>query len=279
MRLTTWNVNSIRARVDRVIAFLERSGTDVLAMQEIKCKPEQFPREPFEAAGYEVAIHGVNQWNGVAIASRVGLSEVATDFGQPAFDDLWEDPDVDCEPGAERDPWAGQETPPEARALGATCGGVRVWSVYVPNGREIGHPHLRYKIAFLNKLAQQAGEYLGRDSALPLALVGDWNVVPTDEDIWDTTATGGLYLTDAERAAYGRLAQAGLQEVTRERVTNYTFWDYQRLAFPKNHGMRIDYIWTSADLAARTIGAEIDRDERKGKGASDHVPVIADFEV
>lgn len=279
MRLTTWNVNSIRARIDRVIAFLERSQTDVLAMQEIKCKPEQFPLERFVDAGYEVAVHGLNQWNGVAIASRVGLADVSTEFGQPSWDDSWENPEVDCEPALPHDPWHGQQTPTEARAIGATCNGVRVWSLYIPNGREVDHPHLRYKLAFLHKVAQQAGAHVADSESLPLALVGDWNVIPTDEDIWDTSATGGLYLTPAERAAYQRLAEAGLQEVTRERVTNYTFWDYQRLAFPKNHGMRIDYIWTDSELASRVTHAEIDRNERKGKGASDHVPVIADFDI
>src|SRR5690554_6488290 len=163
MRLATWNVNSIRARSERIVDWLERSQTDVLAMQEIKCKPEQFPLAPFEAAGYEVALHGLNQWNGVAIASRVGLSDVETQFpGQPAFGKPDQEPVV------------------EARAIGATAGGVRVWSLYVPNGRGLSDPHYAYKLQFLRALRSAAAEW--KDT--PTALMGDWNVAPTEQDIW-----------------------------------------------------------------------------------------------
>src|SRR5690554_4162337 len=157
MRLATWNVNSIRARVDRVVDWLERSHTDVLAMQEIKCKPEQFPLAAFEEAGYEVAIHGLNQWNGVAIASRVGLADVETSFPhQPAFGK------------------PGQDAIVEARAIGATAGGVRVWSLYVPNGRGLADPHYAYKLEFLRNLREAAAGWT--DQAV--ALAGDWNVAP-----------------------------------------------------------------------------------------------------
>jgi exodeoxyribonuclease-3 len=264
MRLATWNINSIRARADRAVAFLERTGTDVLALQETKCKAEQFPREPFEAAGYEVAASGFSQWNGVAIISRVGLSDVEESFhGQPPF---------------------GPEPVVEARALGATCAGVRVWSLYVPNGRELDNPHYPYKLAWLEELRNQATSWItpgSGDPAAQVALVGDWNVAPLDTDVWDADFFAGkTHVSPAERAAFTSFAEAGYTEVTRaflpdERV--YTYWDYQQLRFPRNEGMRIDFAYASPALAARVTGVQIDRNERKGKGASDHVPVIVDL--
>lgn len=272
MKLATWNINSVRARADRAVEVLARHDLDVLALQEIKCKPEQFPLEPFREAGYEVALHGLNQWNGVAIVSRVGLEGVRTAFpGQPGFakgapsEGLFIAGDV------------------EARALGTTCGstglssGVEVWSLYVPNGRAVGDPHYHYKLAWLATLKDAMAARLVEDPEAKIALVGDWNVIPTDADVWDTSATGGLYLSEPEREAFFAFEQAGFVEVTRGRVTNYTFWDYQQLRFPKNEGMRIDYIYASPALAGTVTSAAIDRDERKGKGASDHVPVIVEF--
>ena len=293
MRLATWNVNSVRTRTERVIRFLERQDIDVLAIQETKCRPEQFPYLPFEAAGYEVAVHGLDQWNGVAIASRVGLSDVVTSFpGQPAW-------------------VAGQGKEPvvEARALGATVGGasgtgttgvariggdsgtardatatgvprpVRLWSLYVPNGRELTHPHYTYKLEWLARLRDAVGSWLEADPDLPLALVGDWNVAPRDEDMWDVSAfAGATHVSAPEREAFAAFESVGMSEVTRPHVTNYTFWDYQRLRFPRNEGMRIDFAYASPALAARVVGAAIDRDERKGKGASDHVPVIVELD-
>jgi exodeoxyribonuclease-3 len=264
MRLATWNVNSIRARVDRVVDFLQRSGTDVLAMQETKCKDEQFPREAFEAAGYEVVTSGFSQWNGVAIASRVGITDVQRAFsGQPGW---------------------GEEPVTEARALGASCGGVRVWSLYVPNGREIGDPHLDYKLRWLEALRTEAAGWIADgtgDPALPLALVGDWNVAPLDTDVWDIDFFAGrTHVTPAERDAFTAFASAGYTEVSRAHLPaehTYTYWDYQQLRFPKNQGMRIDFTYASPALAARVTGAAIVRDERKGKGASDHVPVVLEI--
>ena len=264
MRLATWNINSIRARADRAVAFLERTGTDVLALQETKCKDEQFPRGVFEAAGYEVATFGFSQWNGVAIVSRVGLSDVETSFpGQPRY---------------------GPEPVVEARALGATCAGIRVWSLYVPNGRELDNPHYEYKLAWLDGLRAQAAAWIARDSGDPtaqVALVGDWNVAPLDTDVWDIGLFAGkTHVSPAERVAFSSFAEAGYTEVSRAFVPaerTYTYWDYQQLRFPKNEGMRIDFAYASAALAARTTGVVIDRNERKGKGASDHVPVILDL--
>lgn len=261
MRLATWNINSVRARVDRVLAFLERSGTDVLALQETKCTVAQFPVAAFEAAGYEVACAGVNQWNGVAVLSRVGLDDVATSFpGQPAF---------------------GDPARVEARALGATCGGVRVWSLYVPHGREVGDPHYSYKLRWLDALREQAQGWLVDDPSAQVALVGDWNVAPLDTDVWDVAYFAGkTHVTPAERDAFAAFGAAGYTEVTREAIPaehTYTYWDYQRLRFPRNQGMRIDFAHLSPAARARVQGVVIDRDERKGTGASDHVPVVVDL--
>ncbi|MDM8084339.1 exodeoxyribonuclease III [Cellulomonas cellasea] len=263
MRLATWNINSIRARTDRALAFLERTGTDVLALQETKCKDEQFPREAFEAAGYEVATLGFSQWNGVAIISRVGLEDVETTFaGQPGF---------------------GVEPVTEARALGATCGGVKVWSLYIPNGREIDDPHYAYKLEWLKHLRAQAEAWISPGTGDPnaqIALVGDWNIAPLDEDVWDIEKFAGrTHVTPAEREAFTAFADAGYTEVSREHIParTFTYWDYQQLRFPRNEGMRIDFTYASPALAARVTGATIERNERKGKAPSDHVPVILDL--
>lgn len=261
MRLATWNVNSIRARVDRVTDWLDRSGTDVLAMQEIKCKPEQFPLDAFTARGYEVAIHGLNQWNGVAIASRVGLSNVETSFAlQPGFSKLG-DPEL------------------EARAIGATCGGMRVWSVYVPNGRGLADPHYAYKLDFLARLRDAGREWSAEGAAV---IVGDFNVAPLPTDIWsEEDAEAVTHVTAEARAAFAAFAEAGYEELSRRFIPaerTYTFWDYKQLRFPKGEGMRIDFVYASPAAAQRATAVTIDREERKGKGASDHVPVIVDFD-
>jgi exodeoxyribonuclease-3 len=264
VRIATWNVNSIRTRLDRVLAFLERSGTDVLAIQETKCREDQFPADAFAAAGYEVAAAGYHQWNGVAIVSRVGLDDVAPAFAdQPAFGKPGADPRV------------------EARALGATCGGVRVWSLYVPHGRSLTDPHYGYKLAWLEALRADAASWLAADPSAQVALLGDWNVVPLDTDVWDVAAFAGLtHVSVPERDAFAAFTDAGYTEVTREHLPaerTYTYWDYQQLAFPRDKGMRIDFAYASPALRARVAGVSIDRDERRGKGASDHVPVVLDL--
>ncbi len=261
MRLATWNINSIRARVDRAIAFLERENIDVLALQETKCKDSQFPFAAFEEAGYEVAHFGLSQWNGVAIISRVGISDVEIAFpDQPQF---------------------GEEPVTEARAIGATCGGVRVWSLYIPNGREIDNPHYNYKLEWLAQLNRNAQNWLAADPSAQLALVGDWNVAPLDSDVWDVAKfEGKTHITAPEREAFASFAETGFTEVTRKFIPEdgkYTYWDYQQLRFPKNEGMRIDFAYTSPALTERVTEVTIDRNERKGKGASDHVPVILEI--
>lgn len=259
MRLATWNVNSIRTRVDRVTDWLSRADVDVLAMQETKCKDEQFPLLPFEALGYEVAHVGHSQWNGVAIASRVGLDDVQIGFpGQPQ----WQDAD-------------------EARAIGATCGGVRVWSLYVPNGRSLTDPHLPYKLSWLAALRDTASDWLTDDPSLPLALVGDWNIAPTDEDVWDMEVfRESTHVSEPERAAFRAINDAGFADVVRPFTPGpgvYTYWDYTQLRFPKKQGMRIDFVLGSPEFAARVTHGEIVREERKGKQPSDHAPVLVEL--
>ncbi|MGD9618820.1 MAG: exodeoxyribonuclease III [Mycolicibacterium sp.] len=266
MRLATWNVNSIRTRVDRVTDWLQRADVDVLAMQETKCSDDQFPTMPFAAIGYDVVHHGVNQWNGVAIASRVGVDDVAVGFdNQPAWS---AQPDVSAVA--------------EARALGATCGGIRVWSLYVPNGRTVDSAHYAYKLQWLATLRETAANWLAAEPAAPIALVGDWNIAPTDEDVWDVEFyRGSTHVTDAERAAFASIADAGFTDVVRPFTPGpavFTYWDYTQLCFPKNRGMRIDFILGSPGLAGRVRHAEIVRDERKGKQPSDHAPVLVELD-
>ena len=187
LRLATWNVNSIRTRLDRVTDWLARADVDVLAMQETKCSDSQFPTLPFFELGYEVAHVGFNQWNGVAIASRVGLDDVQVGFdGQPTWSSK---PEV--------------AATAEARALGATCGGVRVWSLYVPNGRTLDDPHYVYKLDWLAALRDTAEGWLRDDPAAPIALVGDWNIAPTDEDVWSPEFfVGSTHVSEPERKAF-----------------------------------------------------------------------------
>jgi exodeoxyribonuclease-3 len=267
MRVATWNVNSIRTRVGRVVDWLVREDIDVLGMQEIKCKPEQFPAEAFEEAGYELQIHGLNQWNGVAFASRVPLTDVTTSFeGMPGFLKGQEGPDQ----------------PLEARAMGVTAEGIRLWSLYVPNGRALDDAHYAYKLDWLAALAADTQRWLGNDPALPLALMGDWNVAPLDSDVGDPTFVQGVstHISPAERAAFAAFETVGLSDVVRPRVPEgFTFWDYKQLRFPRNEGMRIDFIMGSDAFAELVTDASIHRNERKGDAPSDHVPVVVDLAV
>ncbi len=257
MRLATWNVNSLRSRIDRVEAFLARHEIDVLALQETKAREDQLPLMGLSSLGYEVAAAGYNQWNGVAIISRVGLDDV-----QVGFPDMpqWGDPPV-----------------AEARALGATCGGVRVWSLYVPNGRKVDDPHYDYKLQWLDRLHAAAIGWTER----PTALVGDWNIAPTDDDVFDIAQFAtSTHVTPRERAAFQAFLADGYTDVVRPftpEPDSYTYWDYFRQRFERNRGLRIDFVLGSAALASRVTGAFVDRDERVGTGASDHAPVVVDL--
>lgn len=258
MRIATFNVNSLRARVDRVIAFLLRQEIDVLAIQETKVTDAKFPLEPFTAAGYQVARHGISQWNGVALASRVGLSDVQI--------------------GLPHAPGYGDPPVQEARAIGARCGGIEVWSLYIPNGREIDHPHYHYKLDWFGALRALGESRLAADANASILLCGDFNVAPQDEDVWDMAAFEGLtHVTPRERDAFRSVVDAGFADVVRPRLPGmegHTYWDYQQLRFPKKEGMRIDFLLGSPAVQALVTDAFVDRDERKGKGASDHTPVV-----
>jgi exodeoxyribonuclease-3 len=267
MRLATWNVNSIRTRVARTVEFAVREHIDVLAMQEIKCRPDQFPSGPFEDAGYEVHAHGLDQWNGVAIVSRMPVTDVQLAFpGMPGFAKGVEGPDQ----------------PQEARAMSALIDGVRVWSLYVPNGRALGDPHYAYKLDWLAALRDHVEDELMRSPDLPMALVGDFNIAPTAADNGDPAVVEGFstHVSGPERDAFRALEEAGLSDVVRPLVpTGFTYWDYKRLRFPRNEGMRIDFIMGSKAFADLVSGASIHRNERKGEIPSDHVPVVVDIDL
>jgi exodeoxyribonuclease III len=262
VRIATWNVNSIRSRIDRVEALLQRHDLDVLALQETKAREDQLPLMGLQSLGYEIAAAGVDQWNGVAIISRVGLADVAVGFdGMPGWGDT---------------PTA------EARALGATCGGVTIWSLYVPNGRKPGDPHYVYKLDWLDRLHEAAQHWVGT----PTVLAGDWNLAPTDDDVFDITRFAtSTHVTPAERAAYQRFLGSGYADLVSPHVSGpdaFTYWDYYRQRFERNRGMRIDLVLGSPSVAARVTGASVDREERAGsdghgKGASDHAPVIVEL--
>lgn len=260
MRIATWNVNSVKSRLDRLVEWLETAQPDVLAIQELKCTTADFPEMPVQALGYEVAAHGDGRWNGVALLSRVGLTDVVRDLpGQPAYDGSI-----------------------EPRAVGATCNGVRIWSVYVPNGREPDHDHYAYKLQWLSVLRDTAQAEMAANPTLPYAIIGDYNVAPTDDDVWDIAVfANSTHVTPAERAALADLRDVGLAEVPARALKGepYTFWDYRDGSFYKGKGMRIDLVYGNASFTSAVTDAYVDRDARKGKGPSDHAPVVVDLDV
>ncbi|CAN5621543.1 exodeoxyribonuclease III [soil metagenome] len=254
MRIATWNVNSLKIRLPRVEEWLELARPDVLCLQETKLADTAFPAMSFSALGYEAAHHGEGRWNGVAILSRVGLDDIDTGFG-PADDD------------------------PEARLLWATCGEVRVASLYVPNGRALDHDHYRYKLDWLAKLRRHLDAHCSAD--MPVAICGDFNIAPDDRDVWDPGAfVDSTHVSEPERKALRALEEWGLVDVFRARYDDdrlYSYWDYRAGMFHKHEGMRIDLILATKSLAQRSSFALVDRNARKGKLPSDHAPVLADF--
>ena len=257
MRIATWNVNSVKQRVPRLLPWLDERRPDVVCLQETKCADEAFDEllgKELADRGYEVALHGEATWNGVAILSRAGLEDVETGLaGGPGFPH------------------------PEARAVSATCDGVRVVSVYVPNGREPGSEHYRYKLAWLGALRDVV-------AAGPEATVvcGDMNIAPTDDDVFDPDAYAGqTHVTEPEREALAELQALGLHDVVRDRWPGarvFTYWDYRAGMFHQDLGMRIDLMLASDPVAERVQAAWIDRQARKGSGPSDHAPVIVDLD-
>jgi exodeoxyribonuclease-3 len=258
VRIATWNVNSLKARQDRVEEWLTYARPDVLCLQETKLSDDAFPHLSFQALGYDSVHHGQGQWNGVAILSRVGISDPTDGF---------DDDHVD--------PYEG-----DARVLAATCAGVRVVSVYVPNGREIESDFYQRKLAWLDALHGWLAATSSPDD--DVVVLGDFNVAPEDRDVWSPKAfRGSTHVTGPERAAVARLEEWGLVDVFRARYQDhelFSYWDYRRGDFHEHRGMRIDLVLASAPLAGRARWAVVDRNARKGKQPSDHAPVIADFE-
>jgi exodeoxyribonuclease III len=257
VRVATWNVNSVKQRVPRLLPWLDQRQPDVVCLQETKLADGAFTRllgGELASRGYEAGLHGQVQWNGVAILSRVGLDDVVTGLpGEPGF------------PG------------PEARAVSATCGGIRVCSVYVPNGRTPGSEHYRYKLAWLAALREAVAA--GPEAAV---VCGDMNIAPTDADVFDPAAYAGqTHVTPPERAALAELEAAGLHDVVRDRWPAqrvFTYWDYRGGMFHRDLGMRIDLVLATGPVASRVRAAWVDRQARKGTGPSDHAPVIVDLD-
>jgi exodeoxyribonuclease III len=257
VRVATWNVNSVKQRVPRLLPWLDERQPDIVCLQETKLADDAFTEllgAELEGRGYQAALHGEPRWNGVAILSRVGLSDVERGLpGAPGFPE------------------------PEARAVAATCGGIRVHSVYVPNGREPDSDHYRYKLAWLEALEQAV-----RGDPDAAIVSGDMNIAPTDSDVFDPAAyVGQTHVTEPERAALASLESAGLRDVVRERWPEqrvFTYWDYRAGMFHQDLGMRIDLVLATDSVASRVKAAWVDRQARKGTGPSDHAPVIVDLD-
>jgi exodeoxyribonuclease-3 len=269
MRITTWNVNSLKMRLERVLGWLERAQPDVLLMQETKLADAAVPIEPFAQRGYELVHHGEGGWNGVAIASRVGIAEVVTNFGMPLrAADTPETPD--------------DEPLREARMISAVCGDTRVVSIYAPNGRTLGSVYYRAKLTWYQALLGWLRDT--RDPHERLVIGGDYNVAPADIDVWDAAAChGGTHVSEPERAAFGQLLDWGLVDSYRKHhgeLKRFSWWDYRAGCFQKNYGMRIDHLLVTAPLAEHIVWSEIDREARKGKPTpSDHAPVLIDVDA
>ena len=257
MRLATWNVNSLVARLPRLLDWLESARPDVLCLQETKVAEVAFPQLELAGLGYQVAAHGSGRWNGVAILSRVGLDDVQRGFAaEPPFGEV------------------------EERAISASCGGVRVWSLYVPNGRSLDSEHYAYKLAWLAALRDalsNAGAASGHS-----VVCGDFNIAPTDDDVWDPAQfAGSTHVSAAERDALRALLDLGFTDVPPRALKGrpFTYWDYRAGMFHKGEGMRIDLVLLSRALASRVLDAYIDRDARKGTAPSDHAPVVVDVQL
>jgi len=253
VRIATWNVNSLTARMPRVVGWIDEHQPDILCMQETKLADEKFPAADFAALGYESASHGDGRWNGVAIVSKLGIEGVTKGFGTA-------DDDHGC------------------RIISATCGGTRVFSVYVPNGRSLDNEFYAIKLAWLAQL--RATLDVTCKPADDVVVCGDFNVAPADEDVWDPAAfVGATHTSEPERAALRQIEAWGLHDVFPRfnEPGTFTWWDYRAGDFHQGRGMRIDLVLASHGLAERATGAFRDRDARKGSKPSDHAPVVVDF--
>lgn len=250
MKLITWNINSVRARLERLLEFLQTRQPDVLCLQELKCTDEQFPRAEVEAAGYRAEVFGQKTYNGVALLSKRPVTDVVKNLGD------------------------GDE---QSRLIAGTVDGLRVVNLYAPNGQALGTPAYEYKLEWYAKLAR----WLGSQEA-PLLVCGDFNVAPAELDTWDPVLWAGQTLASPrEREAFHALVKAnGLVDLFREKHPEggrFTWWDYRAGAFHKNQGLRIDHLLVSPDLVGRCTAVEVDREARKGQQPSDHAPVWAEF--
>ena len=255
MRVVTWNVNSLKARMPRVEQWLADVQPDVVCLQETKMADDAFPSLAFSSMGYDSAHHGEGRWNGVALLSKVGLSDVVAGFAD------------------------GERPDPEARLISATCGGVRISSVYVPNGRAIDHDHYRYKLAWLGRLRAHLNATTSPDQ--PVIVAGDYNIAPTDDDVWDIAElTLSTHVTEPERERLAELTAWGMTDLFRQirpEPRLFSWWDYRGGDFHKGRGLRIDLLLGTAPVAQRVHFAVVDRNARKGDQPSDHAPVIVDL--
>jgi exodeoxyribonuclease-3 len=256
MKIVSWNINSLRKRFDRLLAWLGETQPEIVCLQETKCTDEQFPAMELRASGYDSAWHGQKSYNGVAIISKAELRDIRASLCDEVVD-------------------------PQARVISATAGAVRVYSIYAPNGQAVGSPAYQYKLAWYGRLANCLRRDNQRDAAV--AVCGDFNVAPADEDVYDPALwRGAIMCSEGERAAFHDLCESGFVDTLRlhHRETGlFTWWDYRMLSFPKNRGLRIDGVLVSEPLARRCTAAGIDRELRKGKEPSDHAPIWAQFDV
>ena len=252
MKIASWNINSLRKRLDRLMAWLEKAQPDIVCLQETKCTDEQFPLLALQAAGYHAAFHGEKSYNGVAILSKVAPEEVRTSLDQDAEDH-------------------------QARIVAASVSGLRIYSIYVPNGRAVGSPAYVYKLKWFDRLR----ECLARETSDNLVVAGDLNVAPEDVDVHDPELwRGAIMCSEEERTALKKVLQVGLSDTLRLHHKEgglFSWWDHRMLSFPKNRGLRIDAILASATLSKKCIDAGIDREMRKGAEPSDHAPVWTEF--
>jgi exodeoxyribonuclease-3 len=280
MRIATWNVNSLKARQEAVERWLERADPDILLMQETKLGDTDAPVMAFAMLGYQLVHHGEGRWNGVAIAARDGMEigDVVTNFGDGSV--------RDSGPGGAGATAGEDDFDPfdEARMLAATVDGLRIASVYAPNGRVVGSPFYAGKLAWFERLGRWLDDEIAAGRGGSLVLGGDFNVAPADPDVWDPTAAhGGTHVSEPERAAVAALRDRGLTDAYRARhgePGRFTWWDYRAGMFHKNFGMRIDLLLIGSEVAARLVDAEIDREARKGPPVpSDHAPLSIDLDV